>query len=165
MSAVFSPDGLFRYRLDRDLGGEGAAVLILGVNPSDADATKNDATIRKDLGFCDRYGWGWLIKGNLFALVSTDVTQLRHATDPVGPDNDEHLVAMLQEADLVIAAWGRAAKLPKPLRYRIAEVAAMAKSLGVELWCFGTCDDGQPRHTLMLPYEETKLMRWEMPHG
>jgi hypothetical protein len=164
MSAVFSPDGRHRYRLDRDLGGDGATVLILGVNPSDAGAEKNDQTIRKDLGFCARYGWGWLIKGNLFALVSTDVTQLRKDPDPVGPDNNEHLATMLLEADIVLAAWGRAAKLPQNLRHRINEVVAMAESLGVELWCFGTCEDGQPRHTLMLSYE-TPLVKWEKPHG
>jgi hypothetical protein len=164
VSAVFSPDGLFRYRLDRDLGGDGAAALILGVNPSDADAEKNDQTIRKDLGFCERYGWGWLTKGNLFSLVATDVNELKTAPDPVGPENNEHLIAMLKEADIVIVAWGRAAKLPKSLRYRIGEVVAMAKSLGVELWCFGTCDDGQPRHTLMLAYE-TPLVKWESVDG
>jgi hypothetical protein len=159
VSAVFSEDGLHRYRLDRDLGGGGATALILGVNPSDADAEKNDQTIRKDLGFCERYGWGRLTKANLFALVSTDVKQLKNSPDPVGPDNDRHLIAMLQEADIVIAAWGSSNKLPPSLQYRIGEVVAMAESLGVELWCFGVCGDGQPRHTLMLAYD-TPLVRW-----
>lgn len=51
MSAIISECGLYRVRLERDLGRAGPAVAILGVNPSTADATANDATIRKDIGF------------------------------------------------------------------------------------------------------------------
>lgn len=116
MSAIISPCGLYRTRLERDLGRPGPIVAILGVNPSTADATTNDATIRKDIGFGARHGWGRLIKGNKFAYRATDVKVLRSVADPVGPDNDAHLEAIMRDADIVIAAWGPLSKLPTPLR-------------------------------------------------
>jgi hypothetical protein len=162
MSAIFSDCGTWRYRLEREFIQAGPTVAILGVNPSTAGAEVNDQTIRKDIGFGRRLGWGRLIKGNKFAFCATDVRELRTARDPIGPDNDEHLSAILSDADIVIAAWGPLAKLPKDLRRRWRTVAKIADRLNKPLMCFGTAQDGQPRHTLMLAYE-TPLIEWKRP--
>lgn len=162
MSAVFSPCGTWRYRLERDLGRDGPVVAILGVNPSTAGAEINDATIRKDIGFGARHGWGWLIKGNLFAFCSTDIKGLRTAVNPKGPDNDAFLRQIMIDADIVIAAWGPLAKLPPQLRKRWTTICAMADAANQRLMCFGTAQDGQPRHTLMLAYD-TPLIEWSRP--
>lgn len=162
MSAVISPCGLFRLRLDRDLRRTGPVVAILGVNPSTADAFTNDATIRKDIGFGARLGWGRIIKGNKFAYRATDVRELRSCSDPVGPGNDDHLLAMMREADMVIAAWGPLTKLPRALRDRWRDVVRISEVAGKPLQCFGTAGDGHPRHTLMLSYE-TPLIPWRTP--
>jgi hypothetical protein len=162
MSAIISDCGLFRYRLERELGYSGPTVAILGVNPSTADATINDQTIRKDIGFGERLGWGRIIKGNEFAFRSTDVKGLRTARDPIGPENDAHLDQIMRDADLVIAAWGPLAKLPAALRGRWKDVVRMADRVGRKLHCFGVADDGQPRHTLMLSYA-TPLTEWQAP--
>ena len=61
-SAVISPCGRYRYRLERDGPGEGRTVIIM-VNPSTADAETDDATIRKLKGFGARNGWGRIIVG------------------------------------------------------------------------------------------------------
>lgn len=162
MSAIFSACGTWRYRLERDLGRAGPTVAILGVNPSTAGAEVNDQTIRKDIGFGARHGWGRLIKGNLFAFCATDVKRLRTAPDPVGPDNDLHLTAIMHDADTVIAAWGPRAKLPPHLRPRYHKVARIADDAGKPLMCFGVAQDGHPRHTLMLAYD-TPLVAWARP--
>jgi hypothetical protein len=47
-----------------------------------------------------------LLIGNLFALRSTDPAALRAAPDPVGPRNDERLLALEDAAALVVCAWG-----------------------------------------------------------
>ena len=160
-SAVISSCGLYRYRLERDLSRSGPVVAILGVNPSKADAKINDPTIRKDIGFGERLGWGRIIKGNKFAFRSTDIKGLRTARDAVGPDNDRHLEGIIEDAELVIAAWGPLAKLPASLRGRWKEVVKIADLAGKKLHCFGTADDGQPRHTLMLAYD-TPLIEWRV---
>ena len=164
MSAIFSPCRTWRYRLERDLGRTGPTVAILGVNPSTADEETNDQTIRKDIGFGQRLGWGRLIKGNMFAFRSTDIRGLRplRNQDAVGLENDDHLERIMRDADQVIAAWGPASKLPLGLRRRWRAVAEIADLVGKPLWCFGTAGDGQPLHTLMLAYD-TPLVRWRRP--
>jgi hypothetical protein len=113
MSAVIV--GPYRYRLDRvvhGVWGTDPVALVLGVNPSTADAELNDPTVVRVLGFGAVNRWSRIIMGNKFALRSTDVTNLRYATDPVGPLNDTFLAAMMTEADKIICAWGPLAKLP-----------------------------------------------------
>lgn len=163
-SAVISKCGLYRWRLDRDTGIGGLVALLLGVNPSIADANIDDHTIRKDLGFARRLGWSHIIKGNLFAYRATDIAALRSLDlhTAVGPENDAYLIEMMKEADVVVAAWGPTAKLPSHLRQRWRRVVSMAEHYKVDLQCFGTALDGQPRHTLMLPYS-TDLVPWSAP--
>lgn len=159
-SAIISSCGLYRYRLEREVQENGIVAAILGVNPSTADAEVDDATIRKDMGFARRLGWRRIIKGNEFAWRDTDVRRLRTALDPVGPDNDVHLEAIMREADIVVAAWGPLAKLPRELRARWKGVVDIARwQVGKPLYCFGVAQDGQPKHTLMLAYD-TPLELW-----
>jgi hypothetical protein len=164
MSAAISDCGQFRYRLDRDvrpmLGGH--VVALIGVNPSTADATVNDATIRKDLGFGERLGWSRIIKANKFAYRATDVRNLRQASDPIGPLNKDYLRQIFAEADLLVPCWGPLAKLPKSLRGQWRHTWGLMQESGKPVMCFGTAGDGQPLHTLMLPYR-TPLVAWETP--
>lgn len=162
MSAVFSPCGLFRYRLDREIADTGIVAALPGVNPSTAGAIDNDATIRKDIGFGQRLGWRRIIKANKFAYRATDVTELRRAVDPIGPENDRYLAEIFEEADIIVPCWGPLAKLPKHLRRRWLEVVRIMERSGKPIMCLGTANDGQPRHTLMLAYE-TPLVDWKRP--
>lgn len=159
-SAIISPCGTYRYRLDRpDVFGDFTTAVIM-VNPSTADATNDDATIRKLVGFRDRYSWGNLIVGNLFAYRATDVRELAKANDPIGPDNDYRLCEIFLDAQQVIFAWGPSAKLPKRLRERWQEVDDLARKMHCKPMCIGEpAKDGQPCHPLMLPYSR-KLEPW-----
>lgn len=162
MSAVFSPCGKYRYRLERHgLSGSGAVAWIM-VNPSTADATEDDPTIRKVIGFTERLGGGWAIVGNVFAWRATDVRELKGVYDPHGPENDAHLRQILEEAPTVVAAWGPTAKLPKLLRFRFMRVVRIAEEIGRPLMCLGTSADGHPRHPLMLAYD-TPISEWTRP--
>lgn len=161
-SAIISDCGLYRYRLERHaLSGAGSVAWIM-VNPSTADAKEDDPTIRKVIGFSERIGAGWAIVGNKFAYRATDVRELKGARDPIGPENDEHLSAIMQDAGQIIVAWGPLAKLPPHLRRRWYKVARIADGLGKPLMCFGTAQDGHPRHPLMLAYD-TPLIEWKRP--
>lgn len=152
MTAIISPCGRYRYRLEREGAGEGSTAVVM-VNPSTADATADDATIRKLRGFGERYAWGRIIVGNLFAFRATHIRDLVAAVDPVGPANDEHLAAILGEADRVVFAWGPLAKQPAHHRNRWRVVEDHALGLRKQPLALGEpCADGQPRHPLMLPY-------------
>lgn len=161
-SAIISPCGKYRYRLERHgLSGSGAIAWIM-VNPSTADAEHNDQTIKKVMGFSERFGAGWLIVGNKFAYRSKDITDLRHAGDPCGADNTMHLKAIMADASRVIVAWGALAKLPPHLRHQWRTVCEIADDLGRELHCLGTAQDGQPLHPCMLGYDRP-LIPWKRP--
>lgn len=162
MSAVLSPCGLHRMRLDRDvdlLGGLTAA--LCGVNPSTAGPIENDATIRKDMGFARRLGWSRIIKANKFTYRATDVRELAGCAQPNHPTADDYLREIFAEADVLVPCWGPLTKLPKRLRGRWIEVTRLMRESGKPIMCLGTALDGQPRHTLMLPYE-TPLTEWRL---
>jgi hypothetical protein len=160
MSAIISSCGKYRYRLERDGPGEGATAIIM-VNPSTADAERDDATIRKLKGFGERNGWGRLIVGNLFAYRATDVRELGSLSDPVGPENDDHLQAMIDEADSVIVAWGPLSKQPKYHRARWRKLLALSR--GRTLYSIGTpAKCGHPKHPLMLGYD-SPVIPWTTP--
>ncbi len=159
MSAIISDCGTYRYRLER---GAGRALAIIMVNPSIANATDDDQTIRKVLGFADRQGCGRIIVGNKFAFRATDVNELRKARDPVGPENDRHIEQILRDGDIHVVAWGALNKLPDTLRARWKDIVRAADRAGVALHCIGINADKHPRHPLMTPYS-TALRSWDAP--
>lgn len=166
MSAVFSPCGSYRYRLERDAGmlgtPSGPPTAFVMVNPSTADEWADDATIRKVRGFAARLGFGRIIVGNLFAWRAIDIRDLRSAPNPIGPDNDRHLDAIIRESDTVIVAWGASGKLPRTLRERWRTVVDLAEVAGKPLHCIGTARDGHPLHPLMQGYDRP-LVPWATP--
>jgi hypothetical protein len=118
-------------------------VLFVMLNPSTADASRDDPTIRRCVGFAKAWGFGALSVANLFALRSTDPSVLLSAQDPVGPDNDAMILELARKASLVVAAWG-AHKVA-------ARRAAAVQSLLPKAVCLGLTSSGQPRHPLYAP--------------
>jgi hypothetical protein len=162
MSAVISPCGDYRYWLERSIDGPCPFIAWVMVNPSTADATEDDATIRKVRGFSTRLGFDRFVVVNKFAYRATDVRQLKRVRDPVGLDNDFHIEAALAAATKAVVAWGPLAKVPAAHRGRWRRVAAIADRLSRDLMCLGTAQDGHPRHPLMLAYD-TPLQLWKRP--
>lgn len=144
--ALISPDGVYRYWLSRQLvAAMGPQLTFIMLNPSTADATEDDATIRKCIGYARRENCTSLLVVNLFALRSRDPKALLHYSDPVGPDNDAFLAAAALSGKTVLA-WGA-----HPFaRQRAQDVTKMLKNLPAKktLLCLGTTKDGSPRHPL-----------------
>lgn len=156
--AHISEDGLYRYSLTRRfdrLLGCGTCTFVM-LNPSTADADQDDPTIRRCIGYMERFGYNHLRVVNLYAYRATNPRDLWGAADPVGPINDHVLQLAFRDADLLIAAWGAHAK-PE----RVAEVLAMAKrpGRGGPFLCLGKTKDGAPRHPLYLP-ANAELQAW-----
>lgn len=147
--ATFSPCRGYRYHLWRSWGNRERRVAFVGLNPSTADETRDDPTIRKCIGFAKRWGFEAIDMVNLFAWRSTDPTGLRLVVDPVGPANDETLTRVLFDAARVVLAWGSHA----PVRTLIAQrVAALSLTHTLQGFTLGRSKDGSPRHPLMLAY-------------
>lgn len=152
-SATISPCGMYRYNLSRVWDAEGRAVVFVMLNPSTADGTQDDPTIRRCVGFAKAWGYGGLVVVNLFALRATDPAELHRAVDPIGPQNDEHIsAACFQRA--AVCAWGvSVAKAKRPvLRERAGVVRNLlrAPELSVSLNYLKLTDDGHPMHPLYL---------------
>lgn len=157
--ATFSPCRTYRYQLARDVDITQTRTLgIIGLNPSTADETANDPTIRREMDFARRWGFRCLLKGNVFALRATDPRVMRAHPEPIGPDNDAHLLAIAKASDLVIAAWG----VHGVHRDRGAEVRAMLELAGCTLHHLGLTKDGHPRHPLYLT-ASTEPTAWGSP--
>ncbi len=152
-SAVLSDDRTYRYRLRRTWDDEKPTVAFLMLNPSTADETEDDPTIRRCIGYAKRWGYGTLLVGNLFALRASNPAQLAEHPDPVGPENDEYLRSICSDDPLVVAAWGQNGTLDA----RGREVAAL---LDVELFALETTKDGHPVHPLYQPLD-ADLERFE----
>lgn len=103
--ATISDCGRYRYALWRKWA-PGETVMFVGMNPSTADATLDDPTIRRCVGFARAWGYGGLMMTNLFAWRATVPAHMLMAADPVGSDNDATLRTAYLNAALTVAAWG-----------------------------------------------------------
>lgn len=110
--AIFSEDRLYRYTLYRkwetlaDHPRQGPVVFIL-LNPSVANEMLNDPTIRRCMGFGNKWGFCEMYVMNLFAFCATKPKDLFLANDPIGVDNDKWLREIHNRGGFMVAAWGR----------------------------------------------------------
>ena len=158
MRAILSECRNYRYTLSRDVSMFGDKVFAyFGVNPSTADETFDDQTVKKWIGFTEKNSGSKFLVGNVFAYRATDVNELAEVEDPVGPDNDEYLSGLIDQADVLVPCWGARDKLPKSLRERLDDVMSLLIASGKPVLCFGLTASGDPKHPMMLSYE-TKLV-------
>jgi hypothetical protein len=146
--ATFGPDGTaspYRYRLWREWDPALPRVAFIMLNPSTADASLDDPTIRRCIGFAKSWGFGSLEVANLFALRSPSPADLRRAADPVGPENDAALAEVSGRAQLLVAAWG----VHGTFLQRDAEVRRLLAA--VPLHSLRLTKSGHPAHPLYLP--------------
>src|SRR5688500_18610760 len=142
--ADISDCGLFRYTLGRQLSDGHRRVLFVGLNPSTADARQDDPTIRRCVGFARDWGFSYLYMGNVYAYRSTDPKALATVEDPIGPKNFHTLKLFIDQAELVVAAWGKTA-----LTNEASVIAQYILDLP-KTKCLGKNSDGTPKHPLYL---------------
>jgi hypothetical protein len=145
--AFISDCGKYRYSLTRYFGvGEGTCTFIM-LNPSTADASQDDPTIRRCIRFARELGSNRLKVVNLFAFRATNPKELLAQEDPVGELNMEYVREAALSSKYLIAAWGAHGKL----RDQDLRVMEMLKEMGIKPQCLGVTKQGQPRHPLYLP--------------
>jgi hypothetical protein len=107
-SAVFGdPADCYRYRLQRTWDETKPHVMFVMMNPSTADPLVDDPTVAKCGRFARAWGYGGIFVGNTFAYRATDQKRLMQVDDPIGPDNDAHIIEMAQLASVVVFAYGQ----------------------------------------------------------
>lgn len=158
--AQFSPCGRYRPLLFRSWNFSRNPVVFIMLNPSTADANKDDPTVHGCGVRARKWGAGGLIVLNLFQLRSTDPRALYDADDPVGPDADETILRVCRDCDHILAAWGNHGALKGHTRPRCEEVIDLVtRDLGRDLWALRITKEGQPSHPLYLPHDLTPV-RW-----
>lgn len=149
--AILSECGLYRYSLWEKwkVGPETSAkgmVLFVLLNPSTADASRNDPTFVRCREFAKAWGYSGFFKANLFAYRATDPRQMKIANDPVGGLCDVYLKKMAVTSSLIVVGWGRHGFF----RGRDAEVLNLLAEFGT-VHSLKTNKDGSPSHPLYLP--------------
>ncbi|HEU4345908.1 MAG TPA: DUF1643 domain-containing protein [Candidatus Binatia bacterium] len=173
---IFSKDRKYRYTLWRDWseqmkdgthftedphldyypGKRETYVQFIGLNPSTADEKNDDPTVRRCIDFAKRWGFGAMCMTNAFAYRATDPKVMLAQADPVGPDNNVHLVNVAKEAGLVVACWGNnidgvtmpiACLGPTPVCMVIGADMRINK---IQLHHLGLTGLGHPKHPLYL---------------
>ena len=142
--AAFSPCGQYRWWLERLWQPAAPRLLFIGLNPSRADGQRDDPTLRRLVGFAQRWGYGSLEVLNLFARISPSPAVLRRAADPVGAEADawiRHRLAAQPQAPVWLG-WGNQGA------WRDRDRAVLALVQGRRLWALGLTAAGQPRHPL-----------------
>ena len=144
-TTVFSPCRKYRYTLWRRWAEGGSYLMVIGLNPSTADETNDDPTIRRCIDFAKRWGFNALCMTNLFAWRDTLPENMKKEISPIGPDNDLHLTTIGRDAGMILAAWGKHGKhLDRGKR-----VALMVGHLYPR--CLKKNQDGSPQHPLYVP--------------
>lgn len=146
----------YRYTLTREwTHGDGLICWVM-LNPSTADDTVDDPTIRRVIRFSQDHGYQRLVVVNLFAARAIKPTDLIHVHNPVGPANDEHIETHIAHAHTVVWAWGASAPGPLSALGALAEqrkgfVAGICRRSGRAPQCLGVTAAGHPRHPLYVP--------------
>ena len=141
----------YRYALWRIWDNSKPHALFIGVNPSTADETNDDPTIRRCIGFAKDWGYGGLCMANLFAFRATKPKDMKLESDPVGIDNNMWLLNLSVEARIIIAAWG----INGTYKNRDKEVMTLLP----HLWCLGTTKKENPRHPLFTR-KDTEVVKY-----
>jgi len=140
----FSPCRRYRYQLRIVWDDTLPLLCCIGLNPSTADETKDDPTLRRVQGFARDMGRGGVLMLNAYGYRSTDPKVLLSISDPCGPENTPaNLRQWIEETGTTaIAAWG--ANIGHDwqviLKYELSN-----------LDCFRITKSGYPEHPLYLP--------------
>lgn len=154
-NAELSMDRKYRHRLDR-WWGDGERLLWVMLNPSTADETADDATIRRVRNFTKREGYDGFTVVNLVSFIATDPRAIEDVSWFELSQNRLYLLAVVRGRD-VIAAWGA-------FPYRIGwdwveQWAEDIRERAGSLRSLGVTKDGHPRHPVRLR-NDTPLEDW-----
>jgi hypothetical protein len=148
-TATLSANEYYRYDLTRVWDLDRPWALWIMLNPSTADATADDPTIRRCRSFAQRWGRGGIVVVNLFAYRATDPADLPSVWQVAcGPENQPTIRRWLNDPriNLAVAAWGNNWQ-NGGVRPRL-NVERIAADAGHPLMCLGRTKAGQPRHPL-----------------
>ena len=142
--AAFSKCKMYRYRLWRIWDDKKPKVLFIMLNPSTADSTMDDPTIRRCIGFAKSWDYGGLYVGNLFPYRCSQPKGLFKSINAKGEQNQAHLLEMSKLCKIGICAWGN-----QPIIDKI-DPKNRLDDLNIPLYYIDLSLGGTPKHPLYL---------------
>jgi hypothetical protein len=154
-AAIFSTGREYRYALWRTWSGGSTPryVMFIGLNPSTADETNDDPTIRRCIRFAQDWGYDGLVMTNLFAVRTKDPKVMKAHPSPVGDLNDQWLETLARNAAVVVAAWGADGGF--------RDRGEVVRQMLPRLHCLKVTKAGHPSHPLYLPASLRPVPWWE----
>lgn len=166
-AARLSKCGRYRYTLERTWSDESAPVLFVMLNPSTADADIDDPTIKKCIGFAQRWGAGGISVVNLYAWRATKPKDLPSDRTAIGEltnvacHNTFWIDHEARKASRIVVAWGANAG---PIKYRAQSVYSSLRGMESDyqscrrIEALRLTKDGHPWHPLYVPYETSPVV-------
>lgn len=155
--ALLSIDNMHRLWLSRVWDEELPLMHVIGLNPSTADAYRDDPSVRRIMGFAQDALYGGFILTNLCSLRATHPRVMLAALRCGSYDWESH-AANLREIHQVlprtaidVAMWGAdEAKVVFGDKRLAADVLEMLARAGRTLHALAVTKGGHPRHPLYL---------------
>jgi hypothetical protein len=159
-SSIFDNTLTYRYSLQRRFSQSGSPptdqndqsvqdnqkITFMMLNPSRADAERDDPTIRACMQFAQIWGYSILEVINLFAYRTPHPDQLKQVSDPIGPDNQYYWQKAADSSHRLILAWGNHGAWACQNKVALKALTPYQD----KLFCLGLNQSGHPRHPLYL---------------
>lgn len=143
-SAEFSECGKYRYLLSREWDDTKPYAMCIGLNPSTANGTKDDATIRILIKVLTRLGFGGLKMVNLYSCITSKPKNIFNFLNPEVP-HYAWLTTTAFNCQTIIFCWGI---FPEAVHR-----AKKMKTLFPGAKCFGKNQYGSPLHPMALMWQ------------
>lgn len=148
--AVFSINRKYRFYLSRVWDKLLPCLAYVMLNPSTADAFKNDPTVERCQRRAMSLGFGSYSVTNIFAYRSTQPNALTLPNiEPIGEGNDEWITFAAGRSKKVVVGWGNHGNFNS----RSDNVIALLDDAGHQLFCLDQNKGGCPTHPLYQPYD------------
>lgn len=139
--AEFSACGKMRFRLWRIWDESKPKAMFIGLNPSTANASNDDPTIRCVKAHSKRWGYGGIYMLNLYPFITPYPAELKISEGD--EENLRHLRECAELCQVIICAWG-AFPIAKPAGQQIISMFPQVMAMKINA-------DGSPHHPLYLP--------------
>lgn len=138
----------YRWWLERVWDEARPQATFISINPrSEGQHLDNDRTTQRCVRQAKQSGCGRIVLVNLFARRSDVAIDIRADGDPVGAECDDYLDRAIQEAALVVVAWGNLPEWAQPRARQVLERIPAPM-------CLGVTQRGFPRHPSRAPRTE-----------
>lgn len=139
----------WRYELGRTWDLKKPILVVCMLNPSTADAERDDPTIKTLIHFATLWGYGGLRIINLFALRTSKPVELVATEDRFGPENARYLAEAMtfaaQNGGKLLVAWGNGGDLDGRAEWFCCRALVFYK---LDLICLGTTRTWKPKHPM-----------------